>query len=339
MFRYDWSQFNTRMGLIFMVGVLVVFNLMGRFDFSMFAAGISALLAWLTVILVPQQRWKQHLIGLMVYLIVGTALTWLANQVTPYPLGSLAAMGIVTFCGYMMLLRGAHHFMVAWCLVYWFLLVPLFLGDREFGSVVLGHVIGAGLVTALNLMKPVWSRAIGKDYSETDAAEGSAQDLPPFGFVVRYATIVSLSIVAGVAAGTRWVTSDPTLIANATLNVISPSLRRTWQGAIERVVLGSAGIVGGFYCGWFFPDPWVGQLVTIICSFLALATLYVNAGLVIGVFFFLISYPWGVMHSALGHQIANEKLLGELLGVIVAVVAIAILTRLPRRRQSPKKEG
>jgi hypothetical protein len=42
--------------------------------------------------------------------------------------------------------------------------------------------------------------------------------------VVRYASIVSVSIVMGVAAGARWLTSDPTLIANATLNVISPSL-------------------------------------------------------------------------------------------------------------------
>jgi len=33
------------MGLIFMVWVLVVFNLMGRFDFGMYAAGVSALLA------------------------------------------------------------------------------------------------------------------------------------------------------------------------------------------------------------------------------------------------------------------------------------------------------
>jgi hypothetical protein len=31
MFRYDWSRFDAKMGQIFMVGALVVFNLMGRF--------------------------------------------------------------------------------------------------------------------------------------------------------------------------------------------------------------------------------------------------------------------------------------------------------------------
>ena len=88
--------------------------------------------------------------------------------------------------------------------------------------------------------------------------------------------------------------------------------------------MGALGVVGGFYCGWFFPDPWVGQLVTAICSFLCLGTIYVNAGLLIGIFFFLISYPWGGMHSDLGHLIANEKLIGELMGVVVAVVPEAL---------------
>ena len=56
-------------------------------------------------------------------------------------------------------------------------------------------------------------------------------------------------------------------------------------------------------------------MVTAICSFLALGAIYVNAGLLIGIFFFLISYPWGGMQFDLGHLIANEKLIGELVGV------------------------
>ena len=339
LFRYDWRLFDAKMGLIFMVGTLVVFNLMGRFDFAMFAAGVSALLAWLTIILVPHQRWRQHLLGLVVYLVIGVPLTWLAAVLAPYEWGRLVAMAIVAFAGYLMLLRGIHPYMVAWCLVYWYLLVPLFLGDKELGSVMLGHVVGVGLVIALNLIKPIWSRATGKKASEPEAAEtaeDSDPDHPTAGLVVPYASIVSLSIVAGVAAGTRWMTSDPTLIANATLNIISPSLKQTWRAAVERIILGTLGIVAGFYCGWFFPDPWVGQLVTAVCSFLCLAVIYVNMGLVIGIFFFIISYPWGSMQSELGHLIANEKLIGELVGVVVAVVAVAILARLQRSGKLPR---
>jgi hypothetical protein len=141
MFRYDWSRFDAKMGLIFMVGALVVFNLMGRFDFAMYAAGVSALLAWITIILVPRRKWSQHLLGLAVYLVVGAALTWLADILAPYDWGRLVAMAIVTFAGYLMLLGGPHPFMVGWCLVYWYLLAPLFLGDKELGSVMLGHLI------------------------------------------------------------------------------------------------------------------------------------------------------------------------------------------------------
>ncbi len=347
MFRYDWSLFDAKLGLIFMVGALVVFNLMGRFNFAMYAAGVSALLAWVTIILVPRRRWSQHLLGLVVYLVVGAALTWLANIAAPYLWGRLVAMAAVTFVGYMMLLRGPHPFMVAWCLVYWYLLAPLFLGDKALSSVMLGHVVGVGLVIALNFLKPVWLRATGKVASEAEAVVVSDQDRPSVGLVVLYAFIVSISIFGGVAAGTRWISSDPTLIANSTLNIISPSLQQTWRAAVERIILGSLGIIVGFYCGWFFPDPWVGLLVTAVSSFLALGLIYVNAGLLIGVFFFLISYAWGGMQSDQGHFVANEKLLGELLGVVIAIVAIAILARLsksddlanPRSAPADKTKG
>jgi hypothetical protein len=76
MFKYDWSLFNTKLGLIFMAGLIVVYGLTGRFELSMMAAGISALLAWCTIILAPGQTWLQHSVGLLVYPFVGAALTW-----------------------------------------------------------------------------------------------------------------------------------------------------------------------------------------------------------------------------------------------------------------------
>ena len=78
--------------------------------------------------------------------------------------------------------------------------------------------MGVSLVIALNLLKPIWSRATGKVATETEPVENSVLDRPAVSVVVRYATVVSLSLVAGGVAGTRWMTSDPTLIANATLN-------------------------------------------------------------------------------------------------------------------------
>lgn len=330
MFRYDWSLFNTRLGLIFTISSLVVFNLMDRFDFQMMAAGISALLAWLTIILVPNRRRSQHIFGLAGYLVAGLALTWLAGMVEPYYWLKLASMALVTFAGYLMLLQGPHPYMVSWCLVYWYLLVPLFLGDNNVGPVMLAHAVGVCLVISLNLLKPLWSSAtvVSASNMEPEAAQG--QNQPTVRQVVGFASVVSLSMVTGLAAGIRFLTADPTLIANATLNMISPSLEQTWHAAVERIILGFIGIIGGFYFGWFFNDPWVGQMVIAVCSFLTLGVIYINFGLVIGVFFFLISYAWGGMQSDLAHRIANEKLLGEFVGVAIAVIAITLLTRLQK---------
>ena len=227
MFRYDWSQFNTKLGLIFMVSSFLVFGLMEQFDFAVDAAGISALLAWITIILVPQQSRRQHLSGLVVYLIVGTALVWLAAVTEASDWARLISMGVVTFAGYLLLLRGPHPFMVAWCLVYWYLLLPLFLGSRDPDSVILGHIIGVSVVIALNLLKPIWLRAIRQPVSRANIAESTEPDRPPFGFVVQFASVVSLAIVCGVGIGGRWLVSDPTLMANATLNIVSPSLKQT----------------------------------------------------------------------------------------------------------------
>ena len=54
MFKYDWSKIDIKSGLIFMVGVMVVFYGMGGTVLSQ-AVGTSALLAWCTVLLVPPQ--------------------------------------------------------------------------------------------------------------------------------------------------------------------------------------------------------------------------------------------------------------------------------------------
>ena len=311
-----------------MVGVLIVVILSENYDFDTMAAGISALLGWITIILVPKRRWSQHVFGLAVYLVVGAALTWLAYIVEPYVWVKLISMALVTFAGYMLLLLGTQTFVVGWCLVYWFLLVPLFIGGQNLPSLLLAHLIGAGIVIVLNLLKPVWWHAVKKVAPEPGLGKSSDKERPQLGFVVGYASIVSLTIFTGLAAGLRWITSDPTLIANATLNMIAPSFKQTWMAAVERIILGTLGVVGGFYCGWFFPNPWVGYLVVALSSFLALGVIYVNLALCVGILFFLLSYPWGVMQSDAGHLLANEKLISELVGVLLAVVAIALLTRL-----------
>lgn len=335
MFKFNWSLFNVKMGFIFMIGSILVLSFMGTSGFAYYGAGISALLAWITVILVPNLKRNQYLLGLTCYLLIGTLLIWLAFFVFPYSWASVISIGIVSFAGYMMLLKGAHAFMVAWCLVYWFLLAPLFFSSKSPMQVTVGHMVGSGLVIVLYYLSSLWPGKKAKDANHTDNSDQSSQKpVEPKvkrGFVVSYASIVSLSIVGGVAAGLHWIVSDPTIVANATLNMISPSYKQTWIAAIERIILGGLGIIGGFYLGWYFQEPIVGQIVIALCSFLALATLYVNISLVVGIIFFLVSYSWGVMHTDAAHLIANEKLIGEIIGVAIAIVAIFILQVLQKK--------
>ena len=329
-FKYDWSQFDAKTGLIFMIGVLLVFNVMGDSDFAWFAAGTSALLAWCTIFLVPPQSRRRDLTGLGVYLVAGAALTWLAVVISSSTVALIIAMFVVTFGGYMMLLKGAHAFMVAWCVVYWFMLVPLFMRDQGLGGILYGHVIGTGMVIALNVLKPLWAGKSKGTPPEAEPSEPAADEEYSLGYMVRYAGIVATSIAGGTALGTHWLTADPTVIANATLNIISPSFTQVWRAAVERVVLASLGIIIGFYLGWFFPGELFGHLLTAVTAFAALAVTRVSFGLLIGFLFIMIAYPWGVMHSDAGHLIANEKLIGELIGIVIAVVAIGLLTRLKK---------
>lgn len=333
MFKYDWSQFDAKTGLIFMISVLFVFNVMGDSTFAWLAAGTSAVLAWCTTLLVPPQSRRRDFAGLGVYLVAAAALTWLAVLVSSNTIGLIIAMFVATFAAYMTLLGGVHVFLVAWCAVYWFMLVPLFTGGQDLGAILYGHVVGTGVVIVLNVLKPLWK---GKSEGETPQAEPSdpaAEQKYSLGYILRFAGVVATSIAGGTALGTQWLTADPTVIANATMNIISPSFKQVWHAAVERMVLVSLGIAVGFYLGWFFPSELFGQLLTAAAAFAALAVVRVSFGLLVGFLFIMIAYPWGVLHSDAGHLIANEKFIGELIGIVIAVVAIGLLTHLKRKDQ------
>jgi hypothetical protein len=324
MFKYDWSKFDARTGLFFAVGVVVVFNAMGGSDFAWYAAGTAALLAWCTILLVPPQSLRRDLGGLGVYLVAGAGAAWLGSAVASNSVALVISMFVVTFAGYMMLMYGAHAFMIAWCVVYWFLLIPLFMAGQTLGGILYAHLIGTGLVIALNALKPLW----GAKQEDTAEVEPVEDERPSLGYMLRYAGVVATSVCGGTALGIRWLTADPTAIANTTLNIISPSFSQVWRAAVERVVLGTVGIVTGFYIGWFFPGEVFGQVFTGVAAFAALGFTRVSFSLLVTFLFMFLAYPWGVMHSDAGHLIANEKIIGEMIGMVVAVAAIGLLTRL-----------
>jgi len=324
MFKYDWSRTDVKTGVIFMVGVLAVFFLLGGSVTSV-AVGTSALLAWCTILLVPPQSRRRDFAGLMAYLLIGVALVWLSDVAASSAAWFILAMFGVTFVAYMMLLVGGHEFMIGWCLAYWFMLVPLLVAGDSFENIMYAHVIGTALVIVVNVLRPLWEGRSQAAPAEPEPSEPAAAPAFSVGYMVSYATVVATSIAAGVGIGLRWLTVDPTAIANGTMNIISPSLKQVWGSAVERVILVSLGVIVGFYLGWFFPNELFGKLLTAAAAFAAMAMVRVSFGVLMFFLMMMTAYPWGVMHSDAGHLIANEKLLGDFIGVVIALVAIAVL--------------
>jgi len=325
MFKYQWKNFDPKLGLYNALGVLLVLNLAEQFEAAWVAAGIGALLAWITVLLGQARSWRGELVGLLVYLVGGAFFSYLAHAVAPTETLRLGVMFLVTFLGMMLMTKGTHAFMVAWCLVYWFLLSPLFSSGMGLAETVNGHLIGVGVVILLHLAKRLWWRPVIGEAAEEP-------ELPAFRFAVVYSAVVALTMVIGLGIGARTLQTDPTLIANSAFNIISPSASQTWKNAFERMLFGTAGICCGFYLGVLFPGALAGQLVIGVSSFLALALLRVSFGPMVGTLFIMISYQWGTMEPEAGHAIANEKIIAELVGVVLAGVAITTLSMLRQMR-------
>ena len=158
LFKFQWKRWDPKLGFYHMVGVLLVLNLAARVDAAWMAAGVGALLAWITVLLGQSRSWRAELGGLLVYLAVGVPLSYLAHGVAGNEALRLGVMFVITFLGSMFMTKGVHPFVVCWCLTYWYLLSPLLSGSMGLAETVIGHLIGAGAVVLLNLAKRLWWR-------------------------------------------------------------------------------------------------------------------------------------------------------------------------------------
>jgi len=204
-------------------------------------------------------------------------------------------------------------------LIVWFYCAPL-LGSAEApGELLAAHLLGSGVLLLLAAL-PVGqsSGGAGGDPGE----EAPPIERPGLGFVTRYSATVGLVMAVSLTLGDAFLKTDPTLIMNAALMVLMPSARKTWTVAIDRVLGALSGVVVGFYIGQFAHGPILEVALWIVASFLVVALMNVNAGVVI--FFFVIAFAesWGALGGEAGHAMANERILAEIAGVVVAAAAV-----------------
>ncbi|MFC3615307.1 hypothetical protein ACFORG_16225 [Lutimaribacter marinistellae] len=323
---FHWEKLDLRLGLSYTIIAVVFLILYGSTGPVWMVAGISALLAWVIVLLGEPASWRAEIAGLALFLGFGIAASLVAHMLAAYEIPRVLGLGLFTFGAILLLRFGAYWYIVGWCLTFWYLLTPLFSLSLGLGETLEGHVIGAGGLLLYGLGKRFWHEAASPE------APGEGAGLIPFAQVIPYATTVAIVMAISVFIGGRTLESDPTIIAAAALNVISPSSDQTWEAVLLRAISVGVGVLIGFGLGLWFPTAVAEQAVFVTCSFITVATIRLSFGPAVGCFAAITAFPWGSQGYEIGNAIANEKLLAEFVGIMIAGIGITILARLARGR-------
>lgn len=319
--NFNWDALDVRGGVKYTIGVAIVIALSLVIEFSWLAAGISALLAWLVNVTGPR---RERLSNIAIFIVVGAALiglVWaLAGTYWPW----LISMVVVAFFGTFAMIRGPRGFMLGWCLICLFYVAPL-LGTEEIPLQVLSaHLLGSIVILIL----------IALPFGETADAEGkdaAATERPSVPYVASYSATVAIVMTIGLILGDMWLKSDPTLILQASLMIIMPNVLGTWIVAFDRMIGLILGVIAGFYLGQFAGGQVMEIIVWIGASFMLVTLMNVNAAPM--VFFFVLPYSlvWGMLDGEAGHVIANERIVAEFIGVVVAGIAVSMREMLARK--------
>ena len=324
LFKFDWGAFDTRAGLRYVAGVVVLIGLSSVADFPWMVAGVSALLAWLTDLPGPR---RNRVVGALVFALAGWACVLLSQAIGDHLEWRVAALFAVTFVCTMGVASTGRVFMVGWCTAYLFLLVPVLAPAEQAAEVAAGHLAGSLTVVALLALAGLFE----KDEPEAPPRDASG---PGLGYAAAYSTTVAATMAVGLFLGSRFLSSDPTLISNAAFMVIGAGAAHTWKAGAERFIGALAGIIVGYYLGVALPFFWAELTVWIVMSFFVLALMNVNAGAAVFAFLVIFSFAWGEM-GEVGNSIANERIAAEAAGVILAGIAVLILHHL-RTRLAPE---
>jgi hypothetical protein len=325
--NFNWAATDVKAGTKYVIGVAVVIALSLVIEFSWFAVGCSAVLAWLTNIPGPR---RQRLTGVAIFIGIGALLVGLVYFLSGTYWPWLISMVVIAFIGTFAMIEGLRGFMIGWCLICWFYVLPL-LGTGEMPLEILSaHLLG-GLVVLVLVAIPLGEKIAPKDH---DKAPESTEK-PSVPFVASYAATVAIVMTIGVALGDLWLKSDPTLILQASLMIILPSAIATWVVAVDRIIGLTAGIVVGFYLGQFAGGLTLEIMVWIVASCLLVTLMYVNAAPMVFFFVLPFSVVWGTLDGEAGHAIANERIIAEIIGVILAGIAVTMRSALARMFAGP----
>ena len=324
MMQFDWQKRDLPLGAWYTVVAFTVMYLAQFRDANWMTAGLSALFAWLPLLLTGHRHLRSGVLALVIYFLAGCALSVLGHWVLASEVGRIIAVGGVAFLAALMLRFGVFWYLVGYVLLFWYVVSPLFSHPLGLAQALEGHVVGALGILIFWVSRRVWVDG----WTWHDAWP----EMQPMRrrIVVSYAGVLAATTMMGIGVGGRVLSADPTLMAQASLNIIAPSVKQTWEAGITRMIFGFVGLIFGFYLGLFFPSVLVYQLVIAVCSFVALAFFKVHMAFLTGAFAVMFAYPIGERGGEIAHTIGNERLLAECLGILLACLAILVLAWVQR---------
>jgi hypothetical protein len=320
--RFNWQAYDPVGGMKYVAGVVVIIALSKVFpDFPWFATGLSAALAWLTTT-VPGRR-GDRILGALAFIVAAAALLGLAHLLSGTHWPWFVAMLVVAFFGTFVMIKGSRGFMLGWCLICWFYVVPLIGALDAPGQLLICHLLGSGVVLGLIALPMLWEKKQPEVDVGSDQA-GDAETSPSLGFVLQHSTAVGLVMALGLVLGDMWLKSDPTMITNASLMIMFPCRQQTVTMAADRMIGAVLGILVGFYLGLYIQSPLLEPLLWIVMSYGVLALMTVNAGACAFFFLVIMGASWGALGYEVGNSIANERILAEFVGVSLAGIGVTI---------------
>jgi hypothetical protein len=321
-FKFYWKTFNAKNGLYFLAVVLILYLVSLKVEFPGFIVGLSVVLAWIVIIF---GKPKNKIFMVSMYLLLGVVVTFFHSFLVDTYWPWLISMFVVTFIGTYLIKYGTKWFILGWCLILWYLNLPLTSQIASSQDLILSHVIGSAGVLLLVIITVIWERNKKKkktvEKEEPEQEPQAAAQLPEW-WTIAYSFIVASVVLIGLHIGNEYLT-DPIIIANAAFMIIGFTGNVTiWKIGLERMIGITSGVVLGFYLGAYAQSPELGMAIVVVGYFLLLACVEVNNGFVMFLLVLTISYGWGLNDFEVGNTIANEKLIAELVGVTLAGLAI-----------------
>ena len=141
---------------------------------------------------------------------------------------------------------------------------------------------------------------------------------------------MTIAVVLALTTYLGWtiLKTDPTMVVGAAFFVIGFDANKTWIAGIARVIGILVGIFLGMYAAQYLPPGLVTDAVVIGVFFLCFAAGGVNPALFMMFFLFIISLGWSSLDPETLDLTFWEKVGGEGLGVVIAMIAIAFLQQL-----------